>query len=292
MNEEMKQSAETSAGKNTGEPPGGASLSQPPHRRRFSENARRFLVDVLVPVLGSAAGLVASVGALAYVLGLLALWIPINRTYTNDLDTAWYVTSLIPNTMVAGIGAGKLLAMASVHPILFLTAFVGLLAAVSYAYRHWGFRGMVITLNALVILGMLIVMVPTFLSRRAVTPDYLVPLAATSICLGMLNVLMFVGKGHGRIEKFLSNLLQSKIIWAFTCFYGLLFYVISVMTVMSQPPPLPPVSITGASDASGTLLTHTDGFWYVFHREGNEERWHLVAIPDDEVDIVRVSPER
>ena len=292
MNEETNQSAETSAGKNTGEPAGGASLSQPPHRRRFSENARRFLVYVLVPVLGSAAGLVAGVGALTYVLGLLALWIPINRTYTNDLDTAWYATSLIPNTMVAGIGAGKLLAMASVRPILFLTAFVGLLAAISYAYRHWGFRGMVITFNALVVLGILIVMVPTFLSRRAFTPDYLVPLAATIISAGMVNFFMFFGKGHGQVEKFLLNILQSKFIWALTCFYGLLFYVSSVMIVMSQPPPLPPVSITGASDTSGTLLTHTDGFWYVFHREENEERWHLVAIPDDEVDIVRVSPER
>ena len=54
--------------------------------------------------VAGASGLIALVGGMTYGLGLLALWIPISRTYTHDLTAAWYAASLAPKTMVAGLG--------------------------------------------------------------------------------------------------------------------------------------------------------------------------------------------
>jgi hypothetical protein len=54
-----------------------------------------------------------------------------------------------------------------------------------------------------------------------------------------------------------------------------------------REPSLPKVVITGSKDMNGTLLAHTDGFWYVFKDEG-ENKGHLMAIPDGKVRTVRV----
>jgi hypothetical protein len=45
--------------------------------------------------------------------------------------------------------------------------------------------------------------------------------------------------------------------------------------------------MTGSNDVNGALIALPDGFWYVFENEG-EYKGHLIAIPDDEVETVRV----
>ena len=54
-------------------------------------------------VLSAIAALVVAFGALAYVLGLLAMWFPASKE-THDFALSWYATSLVPQTTVAGIG--------------------------------------------------------------------------------------------------------------------------------------------------------------------------------------------
>ena len=54
-------------------------------------------------VLSAIAALVVAFGALAYVLGLLAMWFPASKE-TQDFALSWYATSLVPQTTVAGIG--------------------------------------------------------------------------------------------------------------------------------------------------------------------------------------------
>jgi hypothetical protein len=65
-------------------------------------------------------------------------------------------------------------------------------------------------------------------------------------------------------------------------------FVITLLNILAQStftqkPPLPTAEITGSSETQGKLLTHTEGFWYVFSREGE-----LIAISDDEVKTVHV----
>src|SRR5215213_10483933 len=54
--------------------------------------------------IGDLAAIVTLTGVTIYVLGLVGLAIPIFRTFTGDLATAWYAVSLLPRTVVAGQG--------------------------------------------------------------------------------------------------------------------------------------------------------------------------------------------
>jgi hypothetical protein len=67
------------------------------------------------------------------------------------------------------------------------------------------------------------------------------------------------------------------------------FLTAFLLTAVNHKPPLPPVEIDKAVNTEGRLIGHTDGFWYVYSREDNQE-WELIAIPDSEVETVRVHP--
>jgi hypothetical protein len=80
-----------------------------------------------------------------------------------------------------------------------------------------------------------------------------------------------------------------------------LFFVLSfafiaafLLTIPSRPPlPLVEIDVKNKDKhAVGTLLTHTDSFWYVFEKEKNQSGSRLAAIPDDEVKTVWVSRDK
>jgi hypothetical protein len=71
-----------------------------------SEDERRSWWDYIA----GASGLSVAVGGLIYVLGLFSLWAPIARTQTPDTVAAWQATSLVPKTVVAGLGVKQLVA--------------------------------------------------------------------------------------------------------------------------------------------------------------------------------------
>jgi hypothetical protein len=79
-------------------------------------------------------------------------------------------------------------------------------------------------------------------------------------------------------------------------------FIAAFMLTVTSRPPLPLVEITAKTQeaansqkaddallADGTLLTHTDGFWYVFEDRKDKPGSRLVAIPDDQVKKVRVA---
>jgi hypothetical protein len=72
---------------------------------------------------------------------------------------------------------------------------------------------------------------------------------------------------------------------ALALMFGALFFWVLFISISYSPPPLATVEISGTRPAEGKLVTHTDGFWYIFDSEGG-----LVAIPDIEVKTARVSP--
>jgi hypothetical protein len=65
-----------------------------------------------------------------------------------------------------------------------------------------------------------------------------------------------------------------------------------MLAIPTSSPPLPMVEIDikdKDKDAVGRLLTHTDGFWYVFEEQDDQQKSRLTAIPDDEVKTAWVS---
>jgi hypothetical protein len=302
---------ETGTGKDAEEPAGEGFVSPPAHNRRLLVGTRRFLLGVLVPVLGSAAGLVAGLAALMYVLGLLALWIPIHRTYTHDLAAAWYAASLVPNTVVAGIGAGQFLAT----PLaLVATVLVGVLVGGSLT---------------LYIIGPLVVFVAKRLRPRARLMFYLCVLllasagivwrislhggllrgliiAAVGLLLTVASILFLLRrslfrqggdsyhqndateKSRERDSRGAERAENRELIAFFSFLFGAFYLFIVAVSATLHPPPLPTASINGESHIEGKLLAHNDGFWYVFHRDEKKKPWRLVAVPDSKVKTVEV----
>ena len=73
-------------------------------------------------IAGQLSAIVGAFAALTYILGVIALWGPIARTYTSgDLISAWYAVSLVPRTVVAGLGVVQILPIPTLA-IVFLVA--------------------------------------------------------------------------------------------------------------------------------------------------------------------------
>jgi len=53
----------------------------------------------------------AGMASLIYVLGLFVLWAPIAQTYTHDFLAGWHAVSLVPRTVVAGLGVQQLVVL-------------------------------------------------------------------------------------------------------------------------------------------------------------------------------------
>jgi hypothetical protein len=84
---------------------------------------KRYIPSILT-LLSSVAGL----GTVIYILGLFSLWVPIQRTYSGDFVAAWHATSLVPKTVVVGLGAQQLVAV----PLIFVAIMVLIAITVEY----------------------------------------------------------------------------------------------------------------------------------------------------------------
>jgi hypothetical protein len=67
-------------------------------------------------------------------------------------------------------------------------------------------------------------------------------------------------------------------------------YVSAGAGIALDNPSLPAVDISGVKDVDGALLTHTEGFWYVFDVAG-EHKGELIALRDDQVTAVTITSE-
>jgi hypothetical protein len=219
---------------------------------------------------GQLSAVLAGLAALTYVLGLLVLWVPIARTYTGDLTTAWHAVSLVPRPVVAGLGVGQLLPVPTLTLVGY-AAVVLMFASVGwYAVDRWGERAVwwIVGIFAVVVVAVAGVFTELVGSRGAY--PFLGAVAA-SIAFSF-------------IRRFIPGLSHERYQWVVLVVFITVLYVGSAVNVAFSAPPLPPVEISATTKTKGTLLTHTDGFWYVFNREGD-----LIAVPDDEVKTVRVS---
>jgi len=72
--------------------------------------------------------------------------------------------------------------------------------------------------------------------------------------------------------------------------FAMSFLLTTMFVLLSSQPPVPRAEIDrseNASNVEGDLLAHSEGFWYV----ADQEKGEILAIPDSEVETVRVFPE-
>jgi hypothetical protein len=74
------------------------------------------------PTLGELSGLLALFGVMGYVLGILALWVPIFRNYTHDIANSWYAVSMVSKTVAIGQGFIRLCVPAAIYAVLIAVA--------------------------------------------------------------------------------------------------------------------------------------------------------------------------
>ena len=236
---------------------------------------------------------VAAIGV--YIVGLFALFFPISRTFTGDFTTAWYVVSLVPRTMVAGQGVRQVLA----YPAL--SVFV-----ITVIYLSVGFLKKKLRVNPLVAAFVVFVVIaisslaylvwvvftaepsePVY-SRSNLTEagisifGFLVVLVGDFLAGGLIYQGIEFVEGH-----YLPRLTNSQYLLRGLAVQIVAAFIMASLNAVIKDPPLPKVSLTGASITNGALITHSEGFWYVFDREGT-----LQAIPDNEAGTVRVASQR
>jgi hypothetical protein len=270
-----------------------------------SDRGRRFTLS-----FGELSALIATVGGLTYLLGLFVFALPIKRVYPVDFTEAWYATSLVPKTLVAGQGATRMLGWPLYVGVSILVSFALLdLAFFNYQFvvALWrevkSARFLMIMVAALGVLSTLFF----YLFEGSFLGSAIVGLGALLMfILGLRELRLFY---QGRSLEF--NLLTGRsyipgrsypISWGFALYTVIITFLLqfalqAVEVAQKTDPPLPRVEITWTADASnstkatlteGKLLTHTESFWYVLKKDGQDAG--LSAIPDDKVQHVRIGP--
>jgi hypothetical protein len=104
---------------------GGRTLWIPENSSGSSEGGKPNITYILGLLTG-----VAGLGSVIYILGIFSVWVPIVRTYEQDFVAAWHATSLIPKTVVIGLGAQHLIAV----PLIIVAGMVLIAVMVEYLF--------------------------------------------------------------------------------------------------------------------------------------------------------------
>src|SRR5919199_1399116 len=220
----------------------------------------------LTETITRVSGLVASVAGVIYLLGLVALWAPIARVYTDSISAAASVVALVPKTEVAGQGIAIIVAPAV------LTVFTGVvLSLLLHVYRYL----VVLRLHRLAKRSSLITEIVVMFVSIGCALFFI--LGAASWIFGLTRAVEVKERLIPSIDwrmafKYLSMSL------AFTA-------VAAGLQGAAQDPPLYTVTVSETTNQTvdGNLLAHTERFWYVFDSEKT-----LLAIPDSQVRSIRL----
>jgi hypothetical protein len=251
-------------------------------------------------ILGQASTALAVVAILIYILGLIALGVPIYRLYTHDISITWHAMSLAPRTTVAGLGVQRLFTVpawvfayitASILAAQLVVALLRLKDNTLVQIVGWTLAFVfTLLLNGLFVWSKLSSGMP--LSDTYFSSNWLVFImvwgALIVYSLGAFTVgIELIVQVYFRSGSYLPRLQDTKkALHALAVWFGILFLAGLMQAAIAQPP-LPYVEINGATDKSptrGTLLTHVDGYWYVFVAKTHA----LKAVPDREADEIEV----
>jgi hypothetical protein len=247
--------------------------------------------------LGELSALTATVGGLTYLLGLFVFALPIRRVYPIDLSAAWYATSLVPKTVVAGQGVTGMLGF----PLMvcaFIFVYLALSDLVISNYQTVGTLWRSGTKVYVVLMALFPVV--SFIGAWLLFGSFLKgALLLIAVLLTVLFSLRIVLRQRNQDLKFefFSLYARSGFLPILIIALLLQFANQAVTVAQESDPPLPRVEITWTTDTSdstkatlteGKLVTHTESFWYILNQGGQEAG--LTAIPDDKVQHVRIGP--
>jgi hypothetical protein len=250
-------------------------------------------------LLSGVSAALAAVAVLIYILGLIALGVPIYNLYTHDMSITWHAMSLAPRTTVAGLGVQRLFTVPAwvfayiTVSILLAQLLVVLLRLKGNAVNIVGWAlSLVFTvlLNSIFVWWKLssgILLSDTYFSSNGLTS--IISWGALIVyALGAFTVgIELIGQVYYRSGSYLPGLHDAKkALRALAVWFGILFLAGLMQAAIAQPP-LPKVEVNaarGEATTKGVLLTHVDGYWYVFGSRSHA----LIAIPDREVDEIRI----
>jgi hypothetical protein len=265
-----------------------------------SDRGMRFTLS-----LGELSALTATVGGLTYLMGLFVFALPIGRVYPVDFTEAWYATSLVPKTLVAGQGASGMLGL----PLAFgVSIGFGLALYDLIRSNHRSVRTLWQKERApgKVSLVFLLVFPAVFSGEWYFL--YQSFLIGAVIMIVFLLMSVFVLRSRLRATNlnfkfdFFGRNARSLVLPIFILLFLSQFALNAVTVAQESDPPLPRVKITWVADPTnstkakiteGDLLTHTESFWYVLNKADQNKGGQdggLTAIPDDKVQHVRIGP--
>jgi len=155
-------------------------------------------------LLGSLAG----IATLIYILGLFSVWAPIWRTHTHDVETAWHAVSIVPRTLVIGLGVKQLIAL----PLLVT---IGLFTLALVIVRYLAARVNVVGLIYFWLIAILSLLYVGWCTSAELSPI----LEAPAWALALLTLALFLSlywyggllvKGLKAIYKFLRTKQKRK----------------------------------------------------------------------------------
>lgn len=229
-----------------------------------------------------------------YVVGLWALWLPISRTFTNDFSTAWYAVSLVPQTVIAGQGVRQVLIQPALALFLIMCFYV-FAAVLRGRFRlHNITIALVLALVfAVPIMGWMIwIIVTGEKTKEPFAPSNLVEAGISTLAF-VISIVGGLASGTmlNRGLQFAEGNYLPKVVSVSNIVRGVTVSCVAVIIAAFlnsavREPPLPTVKFSKSSIAEGALLTHSEGFWYVFDSKGQ-----LQAIPDDKAGSVLLVPE-
>jgi hypothetical protein len=263
-----------------------------PSNDATSDPGRRFTLS-----LGEISALTATVGGLTYLLGLFVFALPIRRVYPMDFSAAWHATSLVPKTVVAGQGVTGMLGL----PLLFGAGFFAYFALwdlVNSNYQTVGtlWRPGAKVFLILTALSPVVMFVMVWLGSGSLLKGALWLIALLLVVLVTLRGMLRQRNQNLKFE-FFSHVGRDVFLPTLIIVLLIQFALQAVTVAQESDPPLPRVEITWSTDTSdstkatlteGKLLTHTESIWYVLKKDGQDAG--LTAIPDDEVQHVRIGP--
>jgi hypothetical protein len=245
----------------------------------------------------------AIVAILVYILGLIALGVPIYRLYTQDLSVTWHAISLAPRTTVAGLGVQRLFTVPTWVFIYIAVSILGAQLVVALLRLKDKAATMVGWLLSLVLSLLLNGLLVWWMLRsedslsKAFSEVYssgnwvvlIVGLGALIVyAIGAFTVgIELIAQVYFRSRSFLPGLHDpKKALHALAVWFGILFLAGLMQASIAQPP-LPDVEVNATNSKphiKGTLLAHTDGYWYIFVTKTHVLR----AIPDSEAEDIQV----
>jgi hypothetical protein len=247
-----------------------------------------------LPPIAELAALLTGLGAMTYFVGLVAVYAPIYREYAHDVSVALYAASLVPRQVVIGLGVRYvfsppivlilLVAVVSVLTIALFQLASRVIGNLENSIAKWLFSTLGVVLWLAVMGGSFYLLARRFVMAAGLTPSSrqasnlgeLGQMALNSIA-GILICTLIWLRVSVRFE------LTRQQVWRTLSIAYVLMTLGSLADAYTNPSALDPVKVSGTEETRGTLVGHSDGYWYLFN--SNDV---LVAIADDDVKRARI----